>query len=107
MGTLPAANSANRISQRLDRSIGLSFRRILTFGGRLSQRTAIVGWSAAGIGLGVLSSWNWLVAAGLSSIVLGILPCMALCAAGLCAGRGSETCSQPNANPNREREAHE
>src|SRR6266487_4548445 len=60
--------------------------RVLTIGGRLNRRIAIVAWSAAVIGSGLLLSWNWLVAAGLSTIVLAILPCAAMCAAGLCMG---------------------
>ncbi|HEV8553773.1 MAG TPA: hypothetical protein VGR65_10395 [Casimicrobiaceae bacterium] len=60
--------------------------RVLTIGGRLNRRIAIVAWSAAIVGSGLLLSWNWLVAAGLSTIVLAILPCAAMCAAGLCMG---------------------
>ncbi len=69
--------------------------RILTLGGRLGRRVAVVAWSAAGIGLGLFFGWNWVVAAGLSSIVLGILPCAAMCAAGLCAGGGGGKCADP------------
>ena len=34
--------------------------------------------------------WNWLVAAGLTSVVIGVLPCLAMCALGLCMGRMSK-----------------
>ena len=60
--------------------------RVLTLGDRLDRRTAVVAWSAAGIGLGLFFGWNWVVAAGLSSIVLGRLPCAARCAAGVGTG---------------------
>lgn len=78
--------------------------RILTLGDRLSRRVAVVAWSAAGVGLGLLFSWNWLVAAGLSSVVLGILPCAAMCAAGLCAGGGGKCADpDPKSTPDRDR----
>lgn len=31
--------------------------------------------------------WSALVAAGIASIIIGVLPCLALCALGLCLGR--------------------
>ncbi|MEO5699328.1 MAG: hypothetical protein ABIS17_10245 [Casimicrobiaceae bacterium] len=70
--------------------------RIVTLGDRLSRRVALVAWSATGVGLGLFFGWNWLVAAGLSSVVLGILPCAAMCAAGVCASGGGK-CAGPNA----------
>ena len=62
--------------------------RALTLRGRLNRRTAVVAWSAGSIGIGLFLGWNWLVTAGLSSIVLAILPCAVMCAAGLCMGGG-------------------
>ncbi len=38
--------------------------------------------STAGVGL--VLGWPWLVAAGLAPLVLASLPCVAMCAAGLC-----------------------
>lgn len=64
--------------------------RWLTLDGRLALRTAILGLALAGVSTGVLLSWDWLVAAGLSSLVVGVLPCVAMCAAGLCMWRGSK-----------------
>lgn len=47
-------------------------------------------------------SWNWLVAAGIASILLSILPCLVMCGFGLCmfkfAARSSSTqASAPSA----------
>lgn len=64
--------------------------RWLTLDGRLALRTAILGLALASVSTGVLLSWDWLVAAGLSSLVVGVLPCVAMCAAGLCMGHGSK-----------------
>ena len=36
---------------------------------------------------GVVFRWQWLVALGLASIVLSVVPCLIMCALGLCAYR--------------------
>ena len=33
---------------------------------------------------GLVSSWGWLVAAGVAPLLLSVLPCVAMCALGLC-----------------------
>jgi len=71
--------------------------QILTLGDRLGRRTAVVVWLAAAIGLGLFLGWNWVVAAGVSSIVLGLLPCAAMCALGLCGGSRGKKCSDTTA----------
>lgn len=38
--------------------------------------------------IGLYGGWDWLVAAGLAPILIGVLPCLAMCALGLCMGRG-------------------
>ena len=70
---------------------------VLTLGDRLGRRAAIVVWMAAAVGLGFFLGWSWLVAADLSSVVLGILPCAAMCALGLCGGSLGKKCSDQNA----------
>ena len=65
----------------------------LTLGERLGRRAAVVMWLAAAIGLALFLGWGFIVAAGLASIVLGFLPCAAMCALGLCAGSGGKKCS--------------
>lgn len=69
---------------------------VLTLGGRLGRLPAVVAWLTAAVGIGVLFSWNWLVAVGLSSVVLAILPCAVMCAAGLCMGRSGGKCADPS-----------
>src|SRR5882724_6962687 len=36
---------------------------------------------------GLVSSWSWLVAAGVAPLLLSVLPCVAMCALGLCMNR--------------------
>lgn len=66
---------------------------VLTLGDRLGRRTAVVLSLAAAIGLGLFLGWSYVVAAGLASLVLGVLPCAAMCALGLCASAGGKKCS--------------
>ncbi len=97
MQTPKAGEIAMQSSKAVAAAVAPRVWRILTLGDRLGRRVAVVAWSAAGIGLGLFFGWNWVVAAGLSSIVLGLLPCAAMCAAGLCMGRGGGKCADPGA----------
>ena len=60
---------------------------ILTLGGRVSQGTMLTVLAVAGVGAGLVLGWDSLVALGLSSFILALLPCAAMCALGLCASR--------------------
>ncbi len=71
--------------------------RILTLSDQLGRRVAVVVWLAAVVGLGLFLGWGWLVTAGMSSIVLGFLPCVAMCALGLCGGHSGKKCSDTSA----------
>jgi hypothetical protein len=42
---------------------------------------------------GLVLGWNWLVAVGVAPILIAALPCIAMCAIGLCAMKGSQSCS--------------
>jgi hypothetical protein len=43
---------------------------------------------------GLALNWNWLVTAGIAPILIGVLPCVAMCALGLCMNRaGGKSCS--------------
>lgn len=68
--------------------------QILTLGDRLGRRVAVVLWLSAAIAASLFLGWGWLVAVGLSSIVLSLLPCAAMCALGLCAGSGKKCSDQ-------------
>ena len=69
--------------------------RTVTLGDRLGRRAAIVLWVAVAIGVALLLGWNFVVAAGLSTLVLGLLPCAVMCVAGLCAGSSGSRCPRP------------
>lgn len=70
----------------------------LTLGNRLSRRTAVILWLMAAVALALYSGWSLIVAAGLSALVLSVLPCAAMCALGLCAvGSGKKCTTDTNA----------
>jgi len=60
---------------------------VLTLGGRFSQGTTLTALAVAGVGAGLVLGWDSLVALGLSSFILALLPCAVMCAVGLCASR--------------------
>ncbi|MBA8905015.1 hypothetical protein [Aminobacter ciceronei] len=50
-------------------------------------RGGLVLVAAAAVTVGIVSNWNWLVAAGITPLLLSGLPCVAMCALGLCMSR--------------------
>ena len=63
---------------------------ILTLGGRVSQGTTITMLVALAVAAGLFFGWDSLVALGVSGLVLSVLPCLAMCALGICASRMSK-----------------
>ena len=53
--------------------------------GWLSSRNLLIGVAVAGGGGALFFGWDWLVAAGLASIIIGVLPCLVMCGLGMCA----------------------
>ena len=97
-------NASNTNTGRLDRPLNhrlplaSSLWRALTFNDRLPRRTALLLWSIAAIGLALYFGWGLVVAAGLSTLVLSLLPCIAMCALGLCAAGSGKKCSSETQN---------
>ncbi|RFC63824.1 hypothetical protein [Mesorhizobium denitrificans] len=54
----------------------------------------LVGLSALAVTL--WSRWDWLVAAGLASLVLAVLPCAVMCALGVCMHRNMPHAKAPS-----------
>lgn len=63
-----------------NREIIASVRPIPTGRGGIVMAAAVVAASLA-------SNWNWLVAAGIAPLLISVLPCVAMCALGLCMNR--------------------
>lgn len=70
--------------QRFD-TVAQAHGRTIGFIRHVPRRTLWVGLATLGVGGGLFLGWDWLAAAGFTSLVVGLLPCAAMCAAGLCA----------------------
>lgn len=55
----------------------------------------LLGLAAVGGGLAI--NWKAVVALGLAPLLLGVLPCIAMCALGMCMGGGHGKCSSKEA----------
>lgn len=51
----------------------------------------LIGGAAVAVALALYAGWDWLVAAGLATTVVALAPCLAMCALGLCMGRGKKS----------------
>lgn len=63
-------------------------------------RHYLLGWrgllvmAAIAAAAGLVFNWSWMVAAGIAPLLLSALPCVAMCALGLCMrGMGGRSCS--------------
>ncbi len=59
----------------------------LTFGGRVRPSTTLVVFAVAAVGAGLFFGWSSLAALGLTTFIVSLLPCVAMCALGICAAR--------------------
>ena len=66
---------------------GGSCNPILTLGGRVKRSTSVAVLVVIALGAGLFFGWDSLAALGVSGIVLSLLPCLAMCALGICASR--------------------
>lgn len=66
---------------------------VLRYG--LSSRRGLIAVAVLAAAGGIVMNWGWLVAAGIAPIILAVLPCVAMCALGLCANKltGNRSCS--------------
>ena len=60
-----------------------------------NPRNLLIGVALAGGAGALVLGWDWLVAAGLASIIIAAAPCLVMCALGLCMNRMSK--SDPSA----------
>ena len=61
---------------------------------RLGGRRGLIAAAVVAVVGGVVLNWGWLVAAGIAPLILAVLPCVAMCALGLCANKmGGKSCS--------------
>ena len=61
--------------------------RFTRFIGRIDRRTKLLALAAAAVGTALYLGWGWLAAAGLTTLIVSLLPCAVMCGLGLCANR--------------------
>lgn len=60
----------------------------------LSGRRGLLILAGLAVIAGLVLNWSWLVAAGIAPILISVLPCVAMCALGLCMNKASgKSCS--------------
>lgn len=66
----------------------------------LGGRRGIIALGVVAVVAGLAFNWSWLVAAGVLPVLLTALPCVAMCALGLCMHRmGGRSCSTDTSAP--------
>jgi len=87
-----------------------SLTRDLIYAARyyLGGRRGLLILAAVALTAGAALNWGWLVAIGVAPVLLAVLPCVAMCALGLCMKKGAGgSCSSDAASPEHPRSADE
>lgn len=64
----------------------------------LGGRRGLIALATIALATGLAFNWNWLVAAGIAPLLLTALPCLVMCALGLCMNRmAGRSCSTETA----------
>jgi hypothetical protein len=71
----------------------------------LQGRRGLIVLGALVLGLGAAFNWSWLVAAGVAPPLLSVLPCVAMCALGLCMNRMTGSHNKASSTTSSETEA--
>ncbi|MEQ8164705.1 MAG: hypothetical protein RID96_19910 [Nitratireductor sp.] len=72
-------------SQSQDGSLGRDLLYALRY--YLGSRRGLLVLAGLAIAAGLALNWSWLAAAGIAPILISVLPCLAMCALGLCMNR--------------------
>lgn len=66
---------------------------------KLGGRRGLLALAAIPLAGGIALNWSWLAAVGVAPLLLAVLPCVAMCALGLCMNRTTgRTCSSGTAS---------
>lgn len=79
-----------------------SLTRDLIYAARyyLGNRRGLLILAGLAIVAGLALNWSWLAAVGIAPILISVLPCLAMCALGLCMNRaGGKSCSTTAKTP--------
>ena len=65
----------------------------------LNRRNVLIAVALAGGAGALFFGWDWLVAAGVASIIVAMAPCLVMCALGLCMSRKGKSDQTAAATP--------
>lgn len=74
-------------SQSQDGSLGRDVLHALRY--YLGSRRGLFALAGLAIAAGLAFNWSWLAAAGIAPILISVLPCVAMCALGLCMNKAT------------------
>ena len=60
---------------------------VLTFGGRMKPWVTLTILTVAAVAAGLYFGWSSLAAVGLTGVIVSLVPCLVMCAAGICMSR--------------------
>jgi hypothetical protein len=87
--------TTTKSSQRIERSLARDWFYAARY--YLGGRRGLLITAALVIAGKLALNWSWLVAAGIAPLLIGVLPCVAMCALGLCMrNMGGQSCSTAN-----------
>ena len=86
-------------SQSQDGSLGRDVLYALRY--YLGSRRGLLVLAGLAIAAGLALNWSWLAAAGIAPILISVLPCLAMCALGLCMNKviGGSCAAKQAADP--------
>jgi hypothetical protein len=69
----------------------------------MKRNAVLIALAVAALGAGLYFGWSTLAALGLTTFIVSLLPCVAMCALGICAARmGKKDTVQPTDTPRKE-----
>lgn len=63
--------------------------------GQTRYRPWLIGGAAGVIALALYGGWDWLAATGVATVLIGLAPCLVMCALGVCAARAGKSKPEP------------
>ena len=68
----------------------------------VTGKRGLIVLAVAIVGAGMIMNWSWLVAIGAAPLLLAILPCVAMCALGMCMNHGRKDSCTKGAENNKQ-----
>jgi hypothetical protein len=98
---MDSINTQTEVTKASEASLGQDWLGLLRYW--LRDRRVLIAIALAVVIGGAVLNWGWLVAIGVAPLLLGLAPCAAMCAIGLCSmakGKGNAACGKNAASEN-------